>query len=322
MMMNEKTVTVFGGTGFVGRQIIRELADRGFLVKVATRVPERAYDLKPCGDIGQVVPYACNYSDDDSIAKAVKGSDFVVNCIGILYERGKRSTFKKAHIDTPLKIAKSCAEQGVERFIHISALGCDTGGSKYAKTKLGGESAIKEVFPAVTILRPSVIFGPQDDFFNMFARLALVMPFLPLIGGGKTKFQPVFVGDVADAVIYALLDKKGVAKGKTYQLGGPDVVDFKEIYQKLFDYTGREKPLVSLPFAIAKFEALFLSLLPKPLLTPDQVESLKTDTIVSKEALTFENMGIYPKSMDSILPLYLGMYQSGGRFSKNSACSI
>tara|TARA_B100001989_G_C24550931_1_gene474649 strand:- start:4850 stop:5809 length:960 start_codon:yes stop_codon:yes gene_type:complete len=315
--MKQKTVTVFGGTGFVGSQIIRELADRDFLVKVATRVPERAYDLKPCGFVGQIVPFACNYSDDHSIADAVKGSDYVVNCIGILFERGKRSTFKKAHVETPTAIAKACADQGVERFVHISALGCDAGISNYAKTKLEGEKAIREAFPAATILRPSVIFGQEDNFFNMFAHLARFVPFLPLIGGGKTKFQPVFVGDVADAAIYGLTEKTGKAKGKTYELGGPDIVDFKEIYQKLFKYTGRERSLVSLPFSLAKFEAMFLSLLPNPLLTPDQVESLKTDVIVADDALSFKDMDIHPKSMDIILPMYLKAYRAGGRFSKN-----
>ncbi|MDH5722664.1 MAG: complex I NDUFA9 subunit family protein [Alphaproteobacteria bacterium] len=317
--MSNKTVTVFGGSGFVGSQIIRELAAKGFMIKVATRVPERAYDLKPCGNVGQIIPIACNYNNDESIESALRDSDYVVNCIGILFERGKSSTFKKIHVDIPQKIAQACAENGVDRFVHISALGCDTGTSKYAKTKLAGEDAIKNAFPAATILRPSVIFGPKDNFFNMFASLSLYMPFLPLIGGGKTKFQPVFVGNVADAVLYALQEKKGESKGKTYHLGGPDIVDFKEIYQKLFKYTGRTKPLVNLPFAFAKFEALFLSMLPKPLLTSDQVESLKTDVIISQGALTFENMGIHPKSMDLILPLYLKMYRSGGRFSQKTA---
>lgn len=317
--MQNKTVTVFGGSGFVGSQIVRELSDQGFLIKVATRVPERAYDLKPCGYVGQIVPVACDYSDDESIEAAVSGADYVVNCIGILYERGKRSTFKKAHIDTPQKITKACANQGVERFVHISALGCDTGTSRYAKTKLAGEEVIRTAFPTATILRPSVIFGPEDNFFNMFAGLSRYMPFLPLIGGGKTKFQPVFVGDIADAVMYGILEKSGIAKGKIYELGGPEVVDFKEIYQKLFKYTGRTKPLIKLPFSFAKFEAVFLSLLPKPLLTPDQVESLKTDTIMCEHALGFKEMGLHPKSMDLILPLYMETYRSGGRFSQKTA---
>ncbi len=317
-MQKGKIATIFGGTGFVGRQIVRELADKGIIVKVATRIPESAYFLKPCGVVGQVVPFACDYKDTNDVHEAVKGSDYVVNCIGILYEK-RGSKFERAHVDIPAMIAKACADEKVSRFVHVSALGCEEGTSKYAKTKFDGEKAVLSNFPGATILRPSVIFGEDDSFFNMFAELSRYVPFLPLIGGGKTKFQPVFVGDVADAALKALLENTTKYQGKTYQLGGPDVVDFKGVYELLFKYTGRKKKLVTLPFGFAKFEAMFLSLLPKPLLTADQVESLKTDNVVDSSALGFGEFAIKPKSMELILPQYLERYRAGGRFSKFKA---
>lgn len=319
MAHNDKIATVFGGTGFVGRQIIRELAARGITVKVATRIPESAYFLKPYGAVGQIVPITCNYGDSQSVHAAVKNADYVVNCIGILFEKGKKSKFQKAHVDVPAIIAKACADEKVKSFVHISALGCNIGTSKYAKSKLEGETAVLSNFAKVTILRPSVIFGEDDNFFNMFAELARYMPFLPLIGGGETRFQPVYVGDVADAAVKALLVSGPKYKGRIYQLGGPDVVSFKDIYHKLFAYTARPRRLVNLPFCVAKFEAGFLSLLPKPLLTPDQVESLKTDNIVEESAVGFETFDITPTSMDVILPQYLERYCAGGFFSKAKA---
>ncbi|MGH1456028.1 MAG: complex I NDUFA9 subunit family protein [Alphaproteobacteria bacterium] len=319
MAQNNKIATVFGGTGFLGTQVVRELAALGYTVKVATRIPESAYFLKPCGVVGQVVPFQCDYGDTKNVCKAVKNADVVVNCIGVLYEKGKKSTFKRAHVDIPAMIAKACADEGASRFVHVSALSCDKGTSKYAKSKLEGEQAIHANYPKATILRPSVMFGAGDNFFNMFAELARYSPFLPLIGGGKTRFQPVYVGDVADAVIKVSQELSDGFQGKVYQLGGVDVVDFKDIYAMISQYTGRERRLVKLPFCVAKFEAMFLALLPKPLLTRDQVESLKTDNVVEDGALNFKNLGIVPVSMASILPSYLERYRSGGVFSKEKA---
>lgn len=313
MACENKIATVFGGTGFLGRQIVGDLARLGFTVKVATRIPESAYFLKPLGAVGQIVPFACDYSDAQSITDALQGSDFVVNCIGILYER-RRSKFQKAHVDMPVMIARACRDQGVKRFVHISALGCDNGTSKYAKSKFEGEQAVLENYPRATLLRPSIIFGEDDNFFNMFAELARYLPFLPLIGGGKTKFQPVYVGDVAECVIKVFAEPMERYCGKTYELGGPDVVDFKQVYELLFKYTGRTRHLVSLPFSFAKFEASFLSLLPKPLLTRDQVESLKSDNIVQIGMPAIADFGVVPKTLDLILPTYLNRYRPGGRF--------
>lgn len=317
MAPHYKTATVFGGTGFVGRQVVRELAARGIVVKVATRLPEKAYFLKPCGAVGQVVPVLCRVSDDESLRAAIRGSDYVVNCIGVLFERGKRQKFQVLHADLPGRIAATCAAENVSRLVHISALSADQGTSRYARTKLAGEQAVQAAFPLATILRPSVIFGKDDNFFNMFARLALVLPALPLIGGGKTKFQPVFVGDVADAVM-AALEHPAVGlnnpQGRVYELGGPEILSFKDVYERLFSYIRVKPKLISLPFFIAKIQAAFLSLLPVPLLTRDQVESLKTDNVVAPQALNLGDLGVKPTALDTILPTYLERYRPGGRF--------
>lgn len=312
MAPDQKIATVFGGTGFLGRQIVRDLANDGYTVKIATRVPERAYFLKTCGTVGQIVPFACDYFSAPSIADAVKGSSVVVNCVGILFEKGKKRRFEHAHAKIPAMIAEACAAAKTRHFVHISAMGIDRSNSSYARTKRAGEDAARGFFPNVTILRPSVIFGEDDQFFNMFARMSLMLPFLPLIGGGHTKFQPVYVGDIADAVMAAV--KNNEARGKTYELGGPEIVTFREIYERLFLYTKRRVPLVNLPFALAKIQGTVFSILPHPPLTADQVESLKTDNIVGPGALTLADLGIAATGMDLILPGYLSRYQPGGRF--------
>lgn len=311
MAQNYKTACVFGGTGFVGTQVVRELAKRDYIVKVATRVPERAYFLKPCGAVGQVVPVPCNYSDEASINEAIQGCDIVVNCIGVLFEKGSQ-TFQKAHVDIPAAIAKACHKNKVQGFVHISALAVERGTSQYAKSKFEGEQAVQKAFPKATILRPSVIFGEDDEFFNMFAGMAKILPALPLIGGGETKFQPVFVGDVADAVIASFEQES--AQGQIYELGGSEILSFEEIYHKLFEYTGQKPFLVPLPYGLAKFQAFFMGVLPKPPLTRDQVESLKTDNVMNEDAFTLADLDIAPTALDLILPTYLTRYRRGGRF--------
>ncbi len=306
-----KVAAIFGGTGFIGRHVVQNLARAGYTVKVITRVPERAYFLRPCGTVGQIVPFACDYSDAAGIAAAAEGADVVINCIGILYEK-KKGDFERAHVAISEAIAQACRKAGVHRLVHISSLSCDRGTSRYAESKKRGEAAVQRAFPAVTILRPSVVFGPEDEFFNMFAGLARYLPVLPLIGGGKTKFQPVYVGDVAAAVMAALA--RADAPGEVYELGGPETLDFRQIYEQLFACTGRRRALLSLPFGIAKIQASFLSLLPKPPLTRDQVESLKTDNIVTPGAKTLDDLGIGPTGMSLILPAYLEHYRPGGHF--------
>lgn len=310
MAYNEKIACVFGGSGFVGHQVVRELAAAGYRVKIASRVPERAFDLKPCGQVGQIVPFPCDYSDE-AIGRAVQGCDAVINLVGVLYEKRKNS-FKKIHTDLPQKIAKACAAHHVPRFVHLSALACDKGSSCYAKSKFEGEKVVLEEFPAATILRPGIIFGPGDGFFQRFADMAQILPALPLIGGGQTKIQPVYVGDVADAVMASL--RRGETAGNIYALGGPEIYTFKEIYALLFEAMKSRRCLVNIPYMVAKMQGMFLSLLPRPPLTADQVESLKTDNVVDDAALTLKDLGISPSAVEVILPTYLRQYYPGGRF--------
>ena len=316
-MKNYKTACIFGGTGFIGSQIVRELAARDVQIKVVTRAPERAYFLRPCGRVGQIVPVTCDLKDPESLREAVKGCDYVVNCIGILYEKHE-GDFEAVHADFPAALAKACSKEKVGRFVHISALGVENAESHYAKSKLDGERGVLSNFSSATILRPSIVFGENDSFFNKFASLAEKLPFLPLIGGGQTKFQPVYVGDVADAAMAALEKLHlpgGGPQGQVYQLGGPEVQTFKELYETMFSYTKNPRPLVSVSYNFAKFQAGFLSLLPEPLLTKDQVETLKADNIVQADAKTLQDLGVHPTAMKSILPNYLSRFIQGGRFA-------
>ncbi len=315
MSIDSKTAVIFGGTGFVGRQVVRDLAKLGMQIKVATRIPESAYFLKPAGAVGQIVPVACDYTES-SIKQAIAGCDYVVNCVGILYEK-RKGDFQRAHVDFPKRIATVCAEENIKSFVHISALACERGTSKYAHTKLAGEQEVLQHFPKAVILRPSVIFGEDDRFFNMFAELSRYVPFLPLIGGGHTKFQPVYVGDVARAVVTSLTHKE--AQGHIFELAGPETVSFRDIYKLLMTYTKRRRSLVTLPYAVAKLEAAFLQLIPNPLLTTDQVESLKTDNVMNSDALGLKDLGIEATMMTIVLPKYLERYQPGGGFASHKA---
>jgi len=317
-MTQQKIATIFGATGFIGRYIVQEFAQRGYTIRAASRTPNKAFFLKPCGNVGQVVPFPCDGSKKD-IEAAVNNADVVVNCVGILFEK-KKDQFTKIHVNFAEQIAKAASKQGVGRLVHISALSCDSSASKYAKSKLAGEKRVQKAFPDAVILRPSVVFGAEDNFFNMFARLARpsFIFLLPLIGGGKTKFQPVSVSDIADAVIAAASAPAAEYKkfaGQVFELGGPDVIDFRGVYAKIKQFTTIKFCTVPLPFGAAKLNAALLELLPKPLLTRDQVESLKTDNIVSPKAKTFKDLGISPRSMDSVLPTYLGQYS----YKKQSA---
>lgn len=307
----QKTATIFGGTGFIGRQIVKQLAQAGHKIKIATRAPESAYELKTQGDVGQITPIACDINDFDSITNAIEGSDYVINCIGILFET-KRQTFARIHTDLPESIATASAIHKVERLIHISALGAGTAASKYAKSKYEGETKLLKAFPSATILRPSIVFGHDDSFFNRFAKLANKLPFLPLIGGGHTKFQPVYVGDVAKAAVTALT---APTQGKIYELGGSQTLSFKQLFELMFQYTNNPKPLLPLPFLVAEMQATIMEKLPNPMLTCDQLISLKTDNIVSEKALTIADLNIQPTALETILPDYLTYYRPGGRFA-------
>jgi NADH dehydrogenase len=312
-MQHKQTICIFGGTGFIGQHICQELARAGYRLKIVTRFPESAYEIKPYGDVGQIAAIQCNYNDAAAIENAIKGCDGVINLVGILYEKG-RNSFKRAHIDIPTVIAKACKKQHIKKFVHISAMGIQKSKSKYAKSKLEGEKEIKQAFPNVTILRPSIVFGVGDSFFNLFAKLTIFMPFLPLIGGGQTKFQPVYVGDIAQSVAKIISAHNQEFEGQTYNLGGPEILSFKQIYQRLFKNINRKKPLISIPWTMAKIQGAILSLAPKPLLTKDQVISLQSDNIIQNGDKTLDDLGIKPTAMETILPRYLSCYKKGGRF--------
>lgn len=310
MSYRYRVATVFGGSGFIGRHLIQRLAKTGTIIRVATRHPSQAGFLKPMGSVGQIVPIATDITDDDSVALAVAGADIVINLIGILHESG-RYNFETVHAEAPGRIARLSKAAGVERLLHLSALGADAdSASAYARSKAAGEKAVRTAFPAATILRPSVVFGPEDRFFNLFGWLAGLSPVLPLYGGGRTRFQPVYVGDVAAAIMAALEDP--AAAGKTYELGGPRVYTFKELLQLVAAEIHRKRLLVPVPWKLAEMHGSMLGMLPKPLLTRDQVELLKVDNVVAPNALTLKNLGVTPTAAEIIVPSYLARFRPGG----------
>jgi uncharacterized protein YbjT (DUF2867 family) len=310
--IGEKTVTLFGGTGFVGRYVAQRLAHRGWRIIVASRHPDRALSLKVSGSVGQVVPVFADVRDDGSVATAVAGAHAVVNLVGILFERGKQR-FDAVQNEAAGRVARAAAAAGATRFVQISAIGASADSpSAYARSKAAGEAAVRAAFPAAAIVRPSVIFGPEDGFFNLFAGLARNAPFLPLFGGGTSRFQPVYVQDVADAIV-ACLEGEETA-GQTYELGGPRVYSFRELMALTLKETGRKKRLVSLSWGMASLQARLFSLLPNPPLTADQVVQLKLDNVVAPGAKTLADLGIRATPAELILPSYLDRYRPGGKF--------
>ncbi len=326
--MNRQVVTIFGGSGFIGRHLVRRLAKRGAEVRIAVRGIEAAHYLKPLGDVGQIVPWQTDICKPAEVATAVSGADAVINLVGILYERGGR-TFQRLHVDAAAGIAAAARDAGVGRVLHMSALGADSASpSAYGRSKADGEAAVKEAFPGATIFRPSVVFGPEDNFFNMFAGMMRFLPMLPVIGapmlpkisigGGKTgidffgdggcRFQPVYVGDVAEAMMRALDKTKSV--GQTFELGGPRVYSFKQIMELLLAVTERKRMLFPMPLALAEFEALFLQLLPKPLLTPDQVKMMAVDNVLSGTAPGLAELDIAASAAEAVLPSYLRRFRT------------
>lgn len=301
--METQVVTIFGGSGFIGSYVVQKLAKLGYRIKVVCRSKESAKHLRVFGPTGKVVGIACDITDKKAVIEAVRGSDIVINLIGILYPQNGHG-FAAIHAHAAERIAKESANAGVKRFIHVSALGVNHNPqSRYARSKYNGEQAVQAAFPHATVLRPSVVFGREDNFINMFASMARISPVLPLIGGGKTRFQPVYVGDVADAIVMACSRKRMV--GMCYELGGPDVMTFKEIVQFILKTMHKKRVLLTVPFGLAKFKAMFLELLPHPMLTRDQVILLKSDNVVSPEMAGFADIDIQPKSMKVIVPDYL-----------------
>jgi NADH dehydrogenase len=312
-------VTVFGGSGFVGRHVVRLLAQRGYRIRVAVRRPDLAGFLQPLGNVGQISFAQANLRYRDSINKAVEGADHVVNCVGILFENG-RNTFDAVQEFGGRAVAEAARDVGAT-LTHVSAIGANGNSeSTYGRTKGRAEAAIQSILPSAVILRPSVIFGAEDDFFNKFAGMAQSMPVLPLIGGGQTKFQPVYVQDVAEAVARGVDGK--LKPGAIYELGGQDVMTFRDCLEAVLAATYRERPFVNLPFAIASMIGKLASMIPlvTPPLTSDQVTLLKTDNVVSAAAiqsgLTLEGMGVTPVRVASILPSYMVQYRVNGQFSK------
>ena len=316
----DRLVTIYGGSGFIGRHVVRALAKGGWRIRVAVRRPDLAYHLQPLGMVGQIHAVQANLRFPDSVVHAAEGAEAVVNLVGILYERGRQS-FEAVQAEGAAAVARAAAAAGA-RLVHISAIGADRSSrSAYARTKAAGEAAALAAVPQAVILRSSIVFGPEDDFFNRFAAIARFSPALPLIGGGRTRFQPVFVSDVAAALAASL---EGRARGGvTYELGGPAVKTFRELMEIMLREIGRRRLLVPLPFALARLQAFFLEFLPKPLLTRDQVSLLERDNVVSVEAeregRTLKGLGIAPTALETVLPTYLWRFRKAGQFSRPAA---
>jgi len=308
--MQGRLVTVFGGSGFVGRYLVRRLAQAGWRVRVAVRRPEQAMFLKPLGVVGQVVPVQANLRADTSVAAALAGADAAVNLVGILHESGQQR-FASVQARGSAVVAEAAAAAGVKSLVQVSAIGADAEGeSLYARAKAAGEEGVKKHFPEAVILRPSVIFGTEDNFLNLFAMLARISPVLPLIAGGQTRFQPVYVGDVAAAIAAALEDEG--ARGKTFELGGPAVMTFEEILRYILKETGRSALLVPVPEALVMLKAFFLELLPSPLLTRDQVVLLRRDNVAAAGVPGLAELGITPTPLEAVAPGYLARHRRGG----------
>lgn len=323
-----KLVTIYGGSGFVGRYIARRMAKAGWRVRVAVRRPNEAIFVKPYGVVGQVEPVLCNIRDDASVNQVMQGADAVVNCVGILAENGKNK-FDAVQAEGAGRVARLAAENGISKMVHISAIGADEeSDSDYARTKALGEAAVMEHMPSAVILRPSIVFGPEDEFFNRFASMTKLSPLLPVVGAG-TRFQPVYVDDVAKAAEKALTE--GV-KGGVYELGGPKVASFRELMQQMLDVIHRRRLIVNIPFFAANImafgfdmlQAITLGLVQNGMITRDQVRNLANDNVVQSNVRGFEELGIEPTPMSSVLPEYLWRFRPSGQYDaiKQSAKNL
>ncbi len=316
-------VTIFGGTGFLGRYIVSRLSKLGYIINIVTRTPNEAIFLKTSGNVGQVKITEGSFSNLSNLTSLFNTSDIVINCVGILNEEGDQ-TFKKLHTDIPEKLAILAKKNGVKKFIHISSIGANPkSDSKYSKSKGIAEVKIFKAFPEAIILRPSIVFGSEDQFFNLFSQISCISPILPIVGG-STKFQPVYVDDIAKTVVGVLqTEAPNLKKNNTiYELGGPEIISFNSLMVKMLSIIYRKKLIINLPFWLAKAMCPIILILNKltfrkiPLLiTEDSVKQLKNDNIVSKEYLSFDDLEIKPKSLDLILPSYLKRYRPRGNFS-------
>jgi len=314
-------ITVFGGSGFLGKHVVRALVKEGWRVRVPVRRPHTAQELKVIGNVGQVQLVQANLRFAKSVERAVKGSDAVINLVALLFEEGKQS-FESLHVRGAAALAQAAADQGITNFVQVSAIGADAESeSDYARTKAEGENAVRVAIPSADIMRPSIIFGEEDQFFNRFAAMTQIAPALPLMGGGDTKFQPVYVGDVAEAI--AKVAGQGTT-GKTYELGGPRTYSFKELMQFTLETIDRKRFLVPVPWFAANImgvagEISAMAPFVKPFLTRDQVKNLKIDNVVSDEALGFAELGIRLETIEAIVPTYLGRYRKYGQFHEKRA---
>ena len=309
-MATRSVATVFGGSGFIGRYVVKRLAHKGYVVRVAVRDPERGRFLKPMGGVGQVVPLYASVTDDASIHRAVDGAGLVVNLVGILAER-RSGDFMRVHAEGAGSVARLAQAAGVGRLVHMSAIGADPAGpSLYAKSKAAGEQAVREAFPGATILRPSLVFGAEDRLFTRFAGLARMLPVVPVICG-DTRFQPVYVGDVADAVMQALA--RPDAAGAVYELGGPRIWRFRELLAFILQRIGRRRPMLDIPMPLARLQASIMQRLPGKKLTHDQLLMLQHDNVVSQGMPGLAELGIVATPVELVVPAYLRRFQPGGR---------
>ena len=312
MQNNQKIIAIFGAGGFLGKHLMRQLTNLGYRIKVATRKPYLKGYLKPLGSPGQIELFKTNIFNQDDLSRVLKNCDLVINLVGILYETRKQK-FNLIHSQFPYLLSNLCEQLGVKKLVHVSALGVkEKNISQYMQSKLLGEKNIQKNFKSSVILRPSVVFGPEDKFFNTFASLAQFSPILPLIGGGKTKFAPIYVGDVAQAIVKALELNNSLPK--IYELGGPENYSFRQLMEILLSEIKKKRFLIAIPFGFAKFRSYFLQMIPNPLLTPDQVELLKHNNIVSGDHLTLKDLGISGTPIQSILPKYIYRFRTGGQF--------
>ncbi|MDG1709243.1 MAG: complex I NDUFA9 subunit family protein [Emcibacteraceae bacterium] len=309
--MSGELVTVFGGSGFIGKVLVQHLAKAGYRVRVAVRRPNSGLDVKTLGDLGQIHLTQANVRNKPSVEAAIKGADHVVNLVGVLFEGGKQ-TFGKIHDEGAGLVAEVAAAENVKSLVHMSAIGADEESqSKYGLSKAAGEAAVIENFPDATIIRPSVVFGADDQFFNRFAAMAKSYRMLPVICG-ESKFQPVFVGDVAEAIVEILVNED--APGKTYELGGPKAYSFRELLELVNKTTEQNVPLITIPIQMAYLQAFFLGMLPNPMLTIDQLRLLENDNVVSSNALSLNDLGIETTPPEAVIPNYLVHYRPMGQF--------
>jgi uncharacterized protein YbjT (DUF2867 family) len=316
----QNLVTVFGGSGFVGTQAVRYLAKAGWRIRVAVRNPNLAYRMRLLGDVGQIDVVQANVRDIPSLERALEGATASLNLVGLLYETGRQG-FEAVHVEGARNIAQAARTMGVARVVQVSALGADpASASAYARTKAAGEAAVRELYPDATIVRPSIVFGAGDGFFEKFAGMAQMSPVLPLVGGGTTRFQPVFVGDVGQALARVVTDP--ATAGRTYELGGPAAFSFKALMEMLLAETGQRRLLLPLPFGVASLMGSLAGLgafLIKPPITADQVELLRSDNVVSGQHPGLAELGVTPTTLEAVLPTYLYSYRKGGQYADQEA---